>query len=157
RGLFTRSPPPVPAPPPAAPPAPPPSTRPLWLDVAFIFRGFHETGVNRGIERFIELAKCGSLGDPWCAIFVNACLEQSGQRGTRSAMARSFEHDPNFVRLGGPALGAVATMWRGSPTAGTGHVFFYLGENTQGVLGLAGNQSDGVREAYQDRSRIVGY
>src|SRR5262249_36640249 len=73
------------------------------------------------------------------------------------AMARSFEHDPNFVRLGGPALGAVATMWRGSPTAGTGHVFFYLGENTQGVLGLAGNQSDGVREAYQDRSRIVCY
>jgi len=39
----------------------------------------------------------------------------------------------------------------------TGHVFFYLGENAKGILGLAGNQSDGVREAYQDRARIVGY
>jgi hypothetical protein len=72
-------------------------------------------------------------------------------------MARSFEHDANFVRLGGPALGAITTMWRGSPPVGTGHVFFYLGENAQGVLGLGGNQSDGVREAYQDRARIVGY
>jgi hypothetical protein len=48
-------------------------------------------------------------------------------------------------------------MWRGSPSAGTAHMFFYLGENARGVLGLGGNQSDGVREAYQDGGRIIGY
>jgi uncharacterized protein (TIGR02594 family) len=119
--------------------------------------GFHETGSNRGIERLIASARCGSEGEPWCAIFVNAKLEDAGLRGSRSAAARSFERDPNFVRLAGPALGAIGTMWRGSPSAGSGHVFFYVGENERGVLGLAGNQSDGVRCAYQDRARIVGY
>ena len=102
-------------------------------------------------------AQCGSVGDPWCAIFVNACLEAVGVRGTRSAMARSFEHDTNFVRLPGPALGAITTMWRGSPSAGTGHVFFYLGENDHGVLALGGNQNDRVCRQYEPRDRIVGY
>ena len=101
--------------------------------------------------------RCGSVGDPWCAIFVNACLEAVGVRGTRSAMARSFERDTNFVRLSGPALGAIVTMWRGSPSAGTGHVFFYLGENDHGVLALGGNQSDRVCRQYEPRDRIVGY
>ena len=57
----------------------------------------------------------------------------------------------------GPALGAIVTMWRGSPSAGTGHVFFYLGENDHGVLALGGNQSDRVCRQYEPRDRIVGY
>ena len=92
-------------------------------------------------------------GDPWCAIFVNACLEAVGVRGTRSAMARSFERDRNFLRLSGPALGAIATMW-----TGTGHVFFYLGESEQGVLALGGNQSDRVLppiRAARSRGRLL--
>ena len=145
-----------PAPIQASPPAPVPA-EPPWLAAARKDIGFHETGSNRGIERLIASARCGSEGEPWCAIFVNAKLEDVGMRGTRSAAARSFERDPNFVRLAGPALGAIGTMWRGSPSAGSGHVFFYVGESERGVLGLAGNQSDGVRCAYQDRARIVGY
>jgi uncharacterized protein (TIGR02594 family) len=138
----------------AAPTAP---AEPPWLAAARKDIGFHEVGTNRGIEKFIASAKCGSVGDPWCAIFVNAKLEDAGIRGSRSAMARSFEHDPNFVKLAGPALGAIGTLWRGSPSSGSGHVFLYVGENENGVLGIAGNQSDGVRRAYQDRSRIAGY
>jgi uncharacterized protein (TIGR02594 family) len=153
----------------AAPtPAPPTSTSPQgtpapseagppWLAKAESYIGFHERGENRGIEQLIALAKCGSVGDPWCAIFVNACLEAVGIRGTRSAMARSFERDRNFVRLSGPALGAITTMWRGSPSSGSGHVFFYLGENEEGVLALGGNQSDQVCRQYEPRDRIMGY
>ena len=130
---------------------------PPWLAQATSYLGFQEQGENRGIEEFIARAGCGSVGDPWCAIFVNACLGAVGVAGTRSAMARSFERDTNFVRLPGPALGAIATMWRGSRSAGTGHVFFYLGENDHGVLALGGNQNDGVCRRYEPRDRIVGY
>jgi uncharacterized protein (TIGR02594 family) len=134
-----------------------PETGPLWMTQAASHLGFQERGENRGIEAFISQASCGSVGDPWCAIFVNACLEAVGVRGTRSAMVRSFERDTNFVRLPGPSLGAIVTMWRGSPSAGTGHVFFYLGENDHGVLALGGNQSDGVCRQYEPRDRIAGY
>jgi uncharacterized protein (TIGR02594 family) len=130
---------------------------PPWFTWAAKQVGFHETGVNLGIENYIALAKTGSLGDPWCAIFANAGLETSGLRGTRSAMARSFESDPNFVKLAGPAIGAITTMWRGSPSAGTGHVFFYAGENNKGILALGGNQSDQVCRQYEPRNRVVGY
>jgi uncharacterized protein (TIGR02594 family) len=145
------------APAPAPAPAPVAPAEPSWLAAARRDIGFHEVGTNRGIKKFIASARCGSVGDPWCAIFINAKLEDAGIRGSRSSMARSFERDPNFVKLAGPALGAIATLWRGSPSSGSGHVFFYVGENENGVLGIAGNQSDGVRRAYQDRSRIVGY
>lgn len=141
---------------PTAPPPAPPVATP-WMKWAEKEVGFHETGTNRNINRYTVPAKCGSEGDPWCAIFVNAAFESVGIPGTRSAMARSFEHNINFVKLAGPAYGAVVTMWRGSPSAGTGHVFFYLGENDRGVLALGGNQSDQVCRQYEPRNRIVGY
>jgi uncharacterized protein (TIGR02594 family) len=130
---------------------------PKWYRLAESELGFHEVGVNRGIERYLTAAQTGNLGDPWCAIFVNAMLEKSGVHGTRSAMARSFEGSGHFVKLSGPALGAIVTMWRGSPQAGTGHCFFYDGENDWGIRGIAGNENDGVVRAYHDRSRITGY
>ena len=140
----------------------PPAAEPPWMRWAIKEVGFHEIGQNRGIGKYTSLARCGEEGDPWCAIFVNAALEASGVRGTRSAMARSFEHDPNFVKLDGPAYGAVTTMWRGSRNSGLGHVFFYigesdLGENDRGILALGGNQSDQVCRQYELRNRIVGY
>jgi uncharacterized protein (TIGR02594 family) len=146
---------------PAAPSAEPASAKPgdspPWLIWAQKDIGFHERPGNRGIEKYIALARCGQEGDPWCAIFVNAALEANGIRGTRSAMARSFERDANFVRLSGPALGAITTMWRGSPSAGTGHVFFYVGENDSGVIALGGNQQDEVKLQGEPRRRITGH
>ncbi len=132
-------------------------SEPVWMSGARKDIGFHEVGNNRGIERFITSAKCGSLGDPYCAIWINAKLEDAGVRGTRSPAARSFENNANFVRLSLPAVGAVSTMWRGSPSSGTGHVFFYLGENDKGILGIGANESDGVRKSYHERSRMTGY
>ncbi len=153
--------PPLPQPVPTVPgPQVPPtvSGEPAWLSGARRDIGFHETGTNRGIEHYIAQAHCGSLGDPWCAIFVNAKLEQAGFRGTRSAMARSFENSPHFVKLNGPTLGAIVTMWRGSRSSGNGHVFIYTGTDAQGrVWGIGGNESDAVREAPHEPSRVVGY
>jgi uncharacterized protein (TIGR02594 family) len=143
-----------------SPPVPVPAKQaePPWMTWAKKEVGFHEIGQNRGIEKYISLGKCGSVGDPWCSIFCNAALESSGVRGSRSALARSFERDPFFVKLDGPALGAITTMWRGSIGSGLGHVFLYAGESEGGrVLALGGNQSDQVCLQYEPRNRIVGY
>ena len=145
-----------------SPPLNPPSPikygePPTWYKEAEKWIGFKEVGDNRGIEKFIAGAKTGSLGDPWCAIFVNYDLETVGVTGSRSAMARSFETNSNFVKLSGPALGAITPMWRGSPSSGQGHVFFYDGENSKGVRGIGGNESDCVKRSFHERGRITGY
>lgn len=134
------------------------STPARWLSLAEHEVGFHERGTNQGIERYTQAAHCGQEGDPWCAIFVNAMLENSGHLGTRSAMARSFEHNENFCRLSGPALGAIVTNWRGSRTGGLGHVFIYTGHDANGrVWGIGGNEDDGVRKVPHNPDRVVGY
>ena len=129
---------------------------PQWVTVGFKDLGFHETGNNRGIEKFIAQAHCGNLGDPWCAIWANAKLEQSGIKGTRSASSQSFRKDKNFVKLEGPALGAIAVYWRKSPRSGIGHVGFYLGETKTQILTLGGNESDAVRKQFELKARLFG-
>ena len=131
---------------------------PRWLIEATKDIGFRERGVNLGIEQFIDEAHTGHPGDPWCSIFVCAKLEECGVRSTRSAMARSFERSPHFVRLPGPALGAIATFWRGSPSSGSGHVNFYAGTDEHGRhIGIGGNQSDRVSAAVMDMRRSTGW
>jgi uncharacterized protein (TIGR02594 family) len=106
---------------------------------------------NRGpvIARYIALAKAGRQGDPYCAIAVNAAFEYCGIEGTRSAAARSFEWDggKKFVKLKGPAYGAVSVFWRGSKKSGTGHVGFYVGETEHHVYTLGANQGDDFNES----------
>lgn len=121
--------------------------KPNWFLWAEKEIGVRELPQNRGpdIRRYIALAHCGEEGDPWCALFANAALEANGVRGSRSALARSFEHDPNFVRLNGPALGCVVTFWRGVKSQGLGHVGFYNGEHAGLISTLGGNESDMVR------------
>lgn len=150
-------PPPYEPPPPDELPPGAPQPEPRWLTEARKDIGFHEKGVNLGIEGFINEGHTGHLGDPWCAIFVNAKLEECGIPGTRSAMARSFENHKNFVELDGPALGAISTYWRGSPKSGSGHVNFYAGTDAHGHIGIGGNQRDSVSAAYMEMGRHTGW
>lgn len=122
-------------------------SNPTWYDAAVKEIGTRELPENKGpaIRNYIKLAHCGSEGDPWCAIFMNAMLESVGILGSRSAMARSPEHNPNFVKLSGPALGAITTFWRISKNSGLGHVAFYAGEQHGFIDALGGNESDMVR------------
>lgn len=118
-----------------------------WFVAARKEIGTRELPENRGpaIRRYIALAHCGSEGDPWCAIFINAMLESVDIPGTRSAMARSFEHDGHFLKLAGPSLGCIVTFWRGVKSQGFGHVGFYNGEQGGYISTLGGNESDMVR------------
>lgn len=130
---------------------------PPWLRLGLHDVGFHETGNNEGIEAFISQAKCGTVGDPWCAIWVNAKIEESGLRGTRSPSSQSFRHNGNFVQLAGPALGAIAVYWRNSPESFVGHVGLYIGETATQVLTLGGNESDAVRKQFEPKTKLRGY
>ena len=119
-------------------------TEPAWVTAGRKDEGFHEKGHgddNLGIEAFIAQAKCGRPGDRWCAIWANAKLEVSGITGTRDARAVSFCGHPNFVKLNGPALGAIA-VW-------DHHVGFYMGEAQGRILTLGGNQDDKVCEEFK--------
>lgn len=129
-------------------------TNPIWMGWAI--NEAHDGIVeepnkdNRGpvIRRYIELAKCGREGDPYCAVAINAALEFNKIVGTQSAAARSFEWDEkNFVKLKGPAYGAITVFWRGSHKSGTGHVGFYVGETENHVYTLGANQHDDFNES----------
>lgn len=122
--------------------------RPSWFEAAIKEIGQREQPGNRGpvIKRYITLGKCGHEGDPWCAIFANAMLESVGVGGTKSPSSQSYTHHPNFVKLSGPAIGAIVVFWRISKNSGLGHVGFYAGEDKFGFIDtLGGNESDMVR------------
>jgi uncharacterized protein (TIGR02594 family) len=93
---------------------------------------------------------------PWCSAFIGGCLLEAGLLASRSGMARSYEHWG--IRLPGPAIGAVATMWRGSRASGQGHVTLVCGRNKSNqLMGLGGNQSNKVSIAAFNDDRITGY
>lgn len=136
---------PVPVPSIPAKPTGPYADYPEWFRLGLHDLGFHETGNNQGIERFIAEAHTGELGQPWCAIWVNAKLEQSGVPGSRSPSSQSFRTHAAFVALAGPAPGAIVVYWRGSRAGGEGHVGFYVDETATHVRTLGGNESDLVQ------------
>lgn len=144
------------------PPLLPPSTEkfgeaPGWYKLAALDIGFHEKGNNQGLEHLLAEAGFGHNGDAWCSIFAGAKVRKAGFPNTMNAMARSYEKNKNFIKLSGPALGCIVTMWRVSPHDGQGHVFFYDGESAAGIRGIGGNESDGVKRSMHERARVVGY
>jgi len=122
---------------------------PEWYGLASNEIGTHEQGNNSGpaLARYRQLAQCGKDHDPWCAIFVNAMFAscQPAVPGTRSPSSQSFRNNANFKKLSGPALGAVAVFWRGSPQSTLGHVGFYRGETSESIYVLGGNEDNMVQ------------
>lgn len=95
---------------------------------------------------------------PWCAAAVGAAFEQSGYRGTRSGMARSYADNwPGSVRLTGPALGAACVIERNPKNPPFAHVGLLAGCDPYKVALLGGNQADSVNISSFDRGRVVGY
>jgi len=134
---------------------------PEWYKLAFNEIGTREEGDNSGaaIARYRQLAKCGEDHDPWCAIFANAMFALCSPpiNGTRSASSQSFRTHRSFVKLTGPALGAVVVFWRISPSSGKGHVGFYRGETADSVYVLGGNEDDMVQIEPMSKRQLIGY
>lgn len=89
---------------------------------------------------------------PWCAGFVNACLERAGIRSTRSDSSRSYLAFGDALKE--PAYGCIVTFSR----TGGGHVGFVVGKTESGqLMVLGGNQSDAVNIKAFGTDRVTGY
>lgn len=143
----------------------PPQNAPAWMFHAFAEykAGVKEVAGKTANPRIVEYFKATNLGanpiafsdeTPWCSAFVNFIMQQSGQKSTRSAMARSWM---NWGKQAKPEYGAVTVFWRTDPKSISGHVAFYVGEEGSNIWVLGGNQFNSVSFAKYPRQRLLGY
>lgn len=92
-------------------------------------------------------------GIPWCASFVNWCIQQAGGRGTRSAMARSFL---NWGNKSDGNVGDIVVLTRGNSKT-QGHVGFLVKKDLVYVEVLGGNQANDVTIQKYLRTRVLDY
>jgi uncharacterized protein (TIGR02594 family) len=136
----------------------PPNSLPTWLIAAWAEYGQSElagSATNPHIAALFRDSGHPQITDDetaWCSAFVGACLERVGIASTKSLAARSY------LTWGNPAsrsqVGSIVVLSRGSDPA-LGHVGLYLGETTNEVILLGGNQSDGVTVAPFSKSRVL--
>lgn len=132
--------------------------QPRWLAEAWTELGVRErTGAaaNPNVVRFYrDVGQKSVRGDEvaWCAAFLGACLERAGVASTRSLMARSYASWGEAIES--PRLGCIAVLSRGSDRA-LGHVGFVIGESSNRLMLLGGNQGDAVSVQPFEKSRLV--
>ena len=134
-------------------------TEPKWITEARKEVGISEllgTGQKAIDKMWIDSKLRGLVGTarkvPWCAGFVNACLERAGIRSTRSDSSRSYLAFGDMLKE--PAYGCIVTFSR----AGGGHVGFVVGKTESGqLMVLGGNQSDAVNIKAFGTDRVTGY
>lgn len=133
--------------------------QPAWLAAAWAELGVREIPGDANAPEILRYFR--DAGDetleteatPWCAAFVGAMLRHAGMQGTGSLLARSYLDWG--VALDEGRLGAVAVLSRNDdPT--TGHVGFVLGETTDKLYLLGGNQGDAVAVASFEKARLLG-
>jgi len=92
---------------------------------------------------------------PWCASFVEWCLDQCSMRGTKNAMARSYLKFG--VKLEKPIPGCILIFYRGDRNGEEGHTGFYMGTDAKGnIMVLGGNEGNGVRIARYPAEHLLG-
>lgn len=111
---------------------------------------------NPKILRFHDATKDGEAPDEvsWCSSFINYCMQVAGVERTGSKAARSWlqwGYDSEGF------YGAVTVLWRVDPKGWQGHVGFLVGQETEWVYLLGGNQSNRVRVSRYPSSRLLGY
>ena len=138
---------------------------PAWLPLARAEIGTREikgAKDNARILSYRKSARCSWVAGSeeavaWCAVFVNAMLEDTGVRGTASPAAKSFCASRGFVQLRQPAAGAVTVIERNPPHPSLGHVAFLVGSDAEFVWLLGGNQGDAVNVSRFARARVKGF
>ena len=128
---------------------------PNWLKLAKAEIGVYEWDGPDDNPQVVEYLHATDLDErdanndetPWCSAFVNWVMQRAGFKGTRSAMARSWE-DWGKEEL---RVGAIAVFKR----LGGGHVGFVTDWNSGSIKILGGNQSDAVNEKWFPRSNLL--
>lgn len=102
----------------------------------------------------------GNVNDddtPWCSAFANWVMEQANIAGTGLANARSWYTWGQPLPDSAPVYGAIAVLWRGSPSSWKGHVGFYVGREGDRLFLLGGNQGNAVNISHYRISRLLGF
>ena len=146
---------------PGAGSAPAPTAGPLvWFEEARRLVGTQEklgAGSNETIIHWAKSCNIDYKSDdiPWCGLFVAHCVAATLPEEplpSSPLMARSWG---KFGKKSDPVEGAVLVFWRESPTASTGHVGFYRGEDDDAYHVLGGNQSDSVNTCRIGKDRLL--
>ena len=87
---------------------------------------------------------------PWCSCYVNKKIQDSGGRGTRSGLARSWLH---WGRKTLPVEGCIVVLSRGEG----GHVGFLHSMNGEKIFLIGGNQSNNVSLSGFSADRVLSY
>lgn len=91
---------------------------------------------------------------PWCAVFVNFCLEEAGKDGTGVATAESYTRWGNKIIK--PMLGDVVLLTNRADRK-INHVGFYIDRSPSIIYVLGGNQRDSVCMAGFNERAVVEY
>ena len=97
---------------------------------------------NKGGHIDLYMKSCGlSEGLPWCAGFVNWCLNESGYEGA-GASGKNYKKWSGGINLGkNPEYGSIAVFK-------TGHVGFVIGISGNGTIEVIhGNWSNGIQRS----------
>ena len=134
-------------------------SNPSYFDVAMGELGQREVAGPDHNPRILQYHQHTSLKaqddeTPWCASFVNWCLEEACCEGTHSALARSFVSWGYAVPLGDIRVGDIVIFSRTKPWQG--HVGFVKDWTENDVLVLGGNQSNAVSLKWYPFLRLVG-
>ena len=135
---------------------------PPWLKIAQQEMGVKEYAGSADNPRIVAYHKSTTLPEryanqdetPWCASFVNWCIEKSGYEGTDSARARDWEHWGK--KLDTPRKGCIVVFKR-PPSPTSGHVGFYIDESESKIRVLGGNQGHEVNISGQDKGNFLSY
>lgn len=146
-------------------PTAPPAGEPSWLQVGRRYVGLAEIVGPRDDPQIVAwwtLVGAGWFDDdetPWCGAYVGGVLKEDGKAilpGAQAPRARAWEDWGQG--LAGPAVGAVVTFWRESPSAGSGHVAFVVGKDRRGnLVCLGGNQGNAVSLRSFQTDRVTSY
>lgn len=125
------------------------------VKVANTMMGLHEKADRATIAAFIKKSTGRSVDPsvtPWCAAFVDAVLQSTGNGGMNSNWARDFLKYGTATTE--PSKGDIVVFKRGNG----GHVGFYMGKDEDGnIKVLGGNQSNSVSVASYNASDLLGY
>jgi len=132
---------------------------PKWLEIAEKELGEHEIPGDKSNPRIIEYHKATTLKSssdevPWCSSFVCWVMQEAGFKTTRSASARSWQWWGKEIKK--PEFGCIVVFKRGSSPS-QGHVGFFVGQGSDHIKILGGNQGDQVSIANFNKDKVVAY
>lgn len=142
---------------------PPRSKWPLWMQAAALELGVREKPGKESNPRIEEYFACTraderALNDDnaWCAAFACFCLQQSGYKNPRYAMARNFVKYGDEVPPAEVQFGDILVFKRGSD-ARLAHVCFYVRDIGADFEVLGGNSLNSVRYGHESKADLLDH